>query len=220
MFPAPLTRDPHRVQSRFSRSVAVGVVQEYRIEIRLNQLLDHHLRDSIAHRGHTQNPLAPTLLGNGNSAHRRWKVASRAHPVPDPVEIPLQVGFERLDRLSVHTGPAFAGPDRFVGFVHSPLIDHKRLVCRIRRRHPVTSCFARYDHLIRPLRSSPITAPSSLLQAGPSQLPASVLSPRGFRPLVLLPWHQESWFLQFRAKACVRLTPSLRRSPSAPSSGP
>src|SRR6266508_3546981 len=25
--------------------------------------------------------------------------------------------------------------------VHQPLIDHKRLVCRIRRRHPVSSCF-------------------------------------------------------------------------------
>src|SRR5262249_13600198 len=38
------------------------------------------------------------------SWHRRWKVASRAHPVPKLVEIILQVGFELLDRLPVHTG--------------------------------------------------------------------------------------------------------------------
>ena len=40
-----------------------------------------------------------------------------------------------------------------------------------------------YDCLTRPLRSSPITEPSSLLQAGPPQANASVLSPRGFLPL-------------------------------------
>jgi hypothetical protein len=40
-----------------------------------------------------------------------------------------------------------------------------------------------------------------------------------FAPLELLPWHQSDWFLQFRAKACIRFTPPLRRSPSAQSSG-
>ena len=51
------------------------------------------------------------------------------------------------------------------------------------RRHPVPSCFDSYDHLTRPLRSSPITEPSSLLWADPTQLLASVLSPRGVRRL-------------------------------------
>jgi hypothetical protein len=40
-----------------------------------------------------------------------------------------------------------------------------------------------YDCLTRPLRSSPITEPSSLLRAGPPQTTASVLSPHGFLPL-------------------------------------
>src|ERR1700730_15725775 len=43
-----------------------------------------------------------------------------------------------------------------------------------------SSCFAKNDHLTRPLRSSPITRPSLLLQGDPPQFPASVLSPRGF----------------------------------------
>src|SRR5215470_16846045 len=38
-------------------------------------------------------------------------------------------------------------------------------------------------------------------------------------PLVLLPSHQSAWFLQFRAKASIRFTPPLRRSPPAQSSG-
>src|SRR5262245_6263583 len=49
-----------------------------------------------------------------------------------------------------------------------------------------SSCFQlfrSYDHLIRPLCSSTITAPSSLLLVGPPQCSASVLSPRGFRRL-------------------------------------
>ena len=50
-----------------------------------------------------------------------------------------------------------------------PLIDLKRLVCRTHRRPPVSSCFERYDRLTRPLRSSPITEPSSLLRVGPPQ---------------------------------------------------
>ena len=40
-----------------------------------------------------------------------------------------------------------------------------------------------------------------------------------FWPLGLLPFHRSNWFLQFRATACIRFTPSLRRSPPAQSSG-
>ena len=40
-----------------------------------------------------------------------------------------------------------------------------------------------------------------------------------FWPLALLPSHRSDWFLQFRAIACIRVTPSLRRPPPAQSSG-
>jgi hypothetical protein len=66
------------------------------------------------------------------------------------------------------------------------------LVCRICRRHPVSSCFDSYDRLTRPLRSSPIAEPSPLVPVSPSQSLVSVVSPRGFAPLVLLPWHPGS----------------------------
>src|SRR5208337_955330 len=106
---------------------------------------------------------------------------------PYLVEVSLQVGFELLDCLPVHAGRTLVGFDRFVRFVHSPFLDRERLVCRIRRRHPVSSCFAEHDHLTRPLCSSPITGPSTLLRVDPSQSPA--LASR-FSPLVLLPCHQ------------------------------
>ena len=71
------------------------------------------------------------------------------------------------------------GFDRFVSFIHSAFLYSKRLVCRTFRSHPVSSCFKQYDHLIRPLCSAPITGSSTLIRGGPSQSPASVLSPCG-----------------------------------------
>jgi hypothetical protein len=52
--------------------------------------------------------------------------------------------------------------------------------------------FHAYDLLTRPLCSNPVTGPSALLRVDPPQLAASVLSPHSFRPLVLLPWHQQA----------------------------
>src|SRR5512132_202387 len=95
----------------------------------LNDLLDDHLRHAIGDGGHTQNPLAPSLFGNGDRTHRRWKVGSRTHSIPDLVEIVLQVGFELLDCLPVHAGRTSIGFDRFIGFVHSLLFDIERLAC-------------------------------------------------------------------------------------------
>ena len=40
-------------------------------------------------------------IGYGDGTYRRRKVGSRAHPIPDLVEIVLQVGFELLDRLTI-----------------------------------------------------------------------------------------------------------------------
>jgi predicted ATPase len=42
---------------------------------------------------------------------------------------------------------------------------------------------------------------------GPPQCSASVLSPHGFHRACASPLTSEHWFLQFRAKACIRLTP-------------
>ena len=151
--------------------------------VRLNDLLDHHLRHAIGYGGHAQNPLPSTLFRNGDGAHRRWKVASRAHPVPDLVEIAPQVGLELLDRLPIHAGRPSIGFDRFVRFVHPALIDMERFVCRIASTSSCFQLFRSCNHLTRSLRSSPITGPSSLLRIGPPQCSASVLSPRGFRRL-------------------------------------
>src|SRR5262245_10910020 len=113
------------------------------IQIRLDELLHNHLSDAIGYSGHTQNPFTSRLLGYGDGTHRRRKVASRAHPIPELVEIALQVGFELLNGHLIHTGRTLIGFDRFVSLVHLLLGDIERLVCRTHRHHPVSSCF---DH--------------------------------------------------------------------------
>ena len=85
----------------------------------------------------------------------------------------------------------------------------------------------------RPLRSSPITGPSSLLRAGPPLCLASVLSPTwpwrgGVLPLgdqgsnlTHFDWPSVSrrQILLFRARACDELTPPLHRTPPGPHTG-
>src|SRR5260363_352813 len=68
---------------------------------------------------------------------------------------------------------------------------------------------------MQPLRSTASTAASSLLRVAPSQCLASVLSYSRFQSFVFLPWHQGDWFPQCPIKACIRLTPPIRRTPPA-----
>jgi hypothetical protein len=85
----------------------------------------------------------------------------------------------------------------------------------------------------RPLRSSPITGPSSLLRAGPPLCLASVLSPMQPWPHGVLPLDDQGvnithfdWpfvsrrqVLLFHASACNELTPPLHRAPPEPHTG-
>src|SRR5580765_3349084 len=106
-----------------------------------------------------------------------------------------------------------------ISFIHLLLINVERLVCRTQSKSsclPVAS-LVRFPDPIPSLQL--YYEPSLLLRIGPSQCPASARSPLRLLPLGFLPWHQSDWFLQFHATACIRFTPSLRRSPSAPSSG-
>ncbi len=78
----------------------------------------------------------------------------------------------------------------------------------------------------RPLRSDPITGPSSLLRAGPPLCPASVLSHSRCSSLVVLPLaaskagpsYQGDRFSCYTS-ACDELTPPIHRTPPGPHTG-
>ena len=93
------------------------------------------------------------------------------------------------------------------------------LSCCIHRDHPVSSCHGECNHLTRPLCSSPITGPSSLIRIGPSQCSASVLSPRGFGRLRFSLGIGATGSRSSVRKPVSDFTPPLRRSPPAQSSG-
>ena len=85
----------------------------------------------------------------------------------------------------------------------------------------------------RPLRSSLITRPSSLLRAGPSLCLASVLCHSRLFPLAVLPLNDQranitrfDWppvsrrqVLLFPTSACDELTPPIHRTPPGPQTG-
>ena len=72
---------------------------------------------------------------------------------------------------------------------------------------------------MQPLRSSPITGPSSLLRAAPSLCSASVLSSSRFWPLETSLFASEQQVLTFRTRAWLNFAPPTCRMPLGQASG-
>src|SRR4051812_35800103 len=128
--------------------------------------------------------------------------------VSRPEELHLRPLAELCMRLSPHTSSHQVNPppivERLVCCTHRVLL--LPVVSRVQPPDPIPLLQSHYSAFIAPTdRSAPVLRIGTL---------ASWWSPLG-----LLPWHRSDWFLQFRTRACVRVTPPLRRSPPAQSSG-
>jgi len=130
LLPTPRPGDRDRVQRGTPRTVAVGVWVEHRLHLHLQSCRYHRLGDPVRDRGHTQHPDATISLRNWHRAHRRREVGPRGHPVPDPVQIVLQVGLERLDGLPIHSRCTLVGLDSPIRLPHFPLRNIERLPLR------------------------------------------------------------------------------------------
>jgi len=122
---------------------------------------------------------------NFDCPHRRRKVGPRRHPIPDLVQVVLQIGFELFDRLPVHPGGTLVRLNALVRLPHEPLRNVKRLILRIRLAHscpprPRPVVRANKPQMSQPLRSTPITGASSLLRAGPPARPHRYSTPHSF----------------------------------------
>src|SRR5664279_4857111 len=71
---------------------------ENRFRPRFQPQCDHRLSDSVRDGGNSKNP-GPTAMRFRylNSPYRGRKVRPRGHPIPDLVQIVLQIGLELLD---------------------------------------------------------------------------------------------------------------------------
>ena len=199
LVPATASGDGDRLQRRFPRPIAIGIVVEDRIKPWLEPHLDRRLRDPVGYRRDAQHPHAPGLLRNRHCLYRRRKIAAGTHPIPKLVQVGGELRLEPLDRLRVdpcgsligfHMQPGF--PDQRLGNVvrfagHAGFLPVARLISHACQMTPS-------------LRSPAITAVSTLLRTAPSLGGASLLSASLFR-LGPFAWHRRRRFPQFNARA-------------------
>ena len=99
------------------------------VQLRFDIQLYHHLGDTVRDRGHPEESRAATFLGYLDLLDGRWKIGTRRHPVPDPIEISLKIGLEHLNGLIVDARSAPIGFHAPISFQYHMLRDPKRL-CR------------------------------------------------------------------------------------------
>src|ERR1035441_1138587 len=88
ILPAPLSGDADCLFSRSPRPISIGIRMKDRVQYRLDDALDDSLCYSVRHDGDTQLSHAALYLWNLYLLHRRRKVRTRRHPVPQLVQIP------------------------------------------------------------------------------------------------------------------------------------
>ena len=168
-------------------------------------------------RGNAQASLASVLLRYPNRPDRRREVRARRHPIPNLIEIVLQVLLEHLDRLSIDASCSVVRLDPSVGLPNHPLGNTKRL--RVARRLlPLARLTVGTRWMTRPLCS--IEFPRLHRSYG-SLRPCA--SHRASHPWGSAPWTSpfasRRQVPTFRTRAWCRVTPPLCRVPPSQAAG-
>ena len=158
------------------------------------------LRNTVRDRGDAQRPRPAIRLRNVHPAHRWRQVTARRQPVPEFVEIPSKLGFKFLDRLPIYSSRSLVGLHTLEGLPDFPLRYVKRL-CLLQAAPPIAGWPPAKTETPQPLRSSAITAPSSLLRAVLPLCPASVLRAWQGSPARLAPFTSGRQVPTFRVRA-------------------
>ena len=128
---------PDRIQRRTARPVTIGIRMEHRLHPLFEFHGHHRLGDSVRHSRHTQDSHPAMRFRYLHRLHRRRKVTPRGHPVPDPIKVVLQIGFEVLDRAPVHSRRSLVGLDSPVRLPHQVLGNTERLFLRLWFAHSI-----------------------------------------------------------------------------------
>ena len=150
---------------------------EYRLQNGLQVSLNHHLGDSVRDRGNPQRPrssrspfgMSTRRTGGGNKAARATSDSrSDRGCCSSPLRTLRSIGHRRPPRPD-SPSPAYTPPT-----LHA--WQYKTVLLYPRESSPC-GLPTQSSRTTTPLRSSPITGPSTLLRAPPPLCPASVLSP-------------------------------------------
>jgi len=155
------------------------------MEPRLHQGFQDHLDDRLRHAvGNGRNAeraSAAVVLRYLDERHGRRMIRARRHPIPDLVQVALQVPLERRQGHAVHARstavrlhPLVSFPDELLGNVVRLCLRHRLLPSRVGRSR-------RQECRVPSLH--PHCRASSLLRTRPSLRPASVLGSSRFRRL-------------------------------------
>jgi hypothetical protein len=138
--PASLPRHSQCILCRSAGAIPIGVSMEHRFQYWLQVPLNHRLGDAIRNRRYTERPRFPTVLRYLYLAHRWREITARRHPIPDAIEIVLQITIECRNRLAVYSrcSPVCLHP--LVCFPYIALRYTKRLRF-VHRSPPHTGCF-------------------------------------------------------------------------------
>src|SRR3954469_8219541 len=173
----PTTASGHDqcIMRRFSWTISIRILVEHGFQDRLQVTLDDHLSDSVGDRWNTKRSGSSRIsLRDVYTSHGRREIASRAHPIPDPIEILTLISIEVLKGLLVYPRRTPVRLHLPIRFPYIAFSNTKRLGS-IHADHPLAGCPLDRDRMTTPLRSSPITGPSSLIRASPPLCSASVL---------------------------------------------
>ncbi len=168
-------------------------------------------------RGYAQAALASVLLRYPNRPDRRRKVRARRHPIPNLIEIVLQVLLEHLDRLSIDASCSVVRLDPSVGLPNHPLGNIERL--RVARRLlPRARLTVGTRWMTRPLCS--IEFPRLHRSYGSLRPCAShrASHPWGSAPWIS-PFTSRRQVPTFHTRAWCRVTPPLCRVPPSQAAG-
>jgi hypothetical protein len=147
------------------------------VELRFHQRLQDHLDDGLRHPigngRYAERTRAAIILRYLDEPHGRRMVRTRRHPIPDLVQVALQVLLECRQGHAVHARSTAVRLHPLVGFPDEQLrnvirlcLRHRLLPLRVGRCHRLVSRVASLRLHYRA---------SSLLQTRPSLRPASVL---------------------------------------------
>ena len=124
---------------------------EQRLHLRLQIHPHHRLGDPVRHGGHAEHPHPfASCLRYLHRTHRRREIRPRGHPIPQLVEVPLEVLLELCDRLLVDTRGPLVGLDLLVGLPDNPLGNRKRLGLSASIRSPAPPTHRAVDHQTNP----------------------------------------------------------------------